>query len=214
LARIDFSDIYKLKGIVRHKTPKGERYVMSPADLNMRLGDVQGFLQAVRLDSTHYGENAYPLFSMMSNLGFRISEMISLTRESFADLESNIIRIRRGKKGKGKERDSSADFVWVGNKEKEFYRTSLRKLPNRERLFDFTPRTAQYLFGFYLRQGGVRLVFSTHALRRFVGYRIQSLRYGEALVRIRLGHNLRAEDHYMRNPDFVIKAMDELEVMR
>lgn len=200
--------------------PKGVgRREKNDVELQITEAEVQRLLRACQSDNTVNGQRAYALFAMKANLGLRISEMLSLTKDNFRDLESNIVhiwRLKKSKKRRGRartKRDHSRDSLWVGHKEKQFLKNTLSGLLDRGRLFPFGARMAQYFFAHYLRVAGLRPILTPHSLRRFAATRIMLLRYGEAPMRARLGHAKRAEDRYVSGPDAIIKIMDCLEVI-
>lgn len=199
--------------------PKGTgRRQKNDSELHMSEDEVRRFLQACKQDPGINGQRAYAMFAMNAHLGLRISELVSLTKDNFRDLDSNVVHVYRRKKRKKKrgfrsERDQSRDFMWVSHKEKKFLKRILSGLNDRGLLFPIGSRMAQYLFAHYLRAGGLRPILTPHALRRFIAVRIMLLGHGEAPVRVRLGHRKRTEDHYLSGPDAIISIMEKLEVI-
>jgi len=179
-------DIFKAKG-----TPvfRGEKEF---TDLSPAVDEVKELLASCRNERGYYGPVAYRLFTFMANIGLRISEVISIERESFHYLKAShsfsVMRLKKKKPFQGS--------VVVCPKEEELIAEILSG-SGGERLFPFTARTAQYIFAHYAKQAGIRPWLSTHSLRRFCAQQILDSTESILLVKIRLGHSMDMTERYL-----------------
>lgn len=195
------SSIYRSKGL---GTPAKRMGI----DRNMTAPQVQALLDAAKADTSANGLRAYPLFTILANFGPRISEALDLTAEDFRNLASESFFDIRRKKKRGK---TDMNFMWVNGEERQVLRQMiLPRLPKTGTLFGFGVRTAQCLFGHFLQLAELRMVFSPHALRRFVAGQMAGAGIPEWIISLRLGHTLDTTQGYIANPTAEV-VLPELE---
>lgn len=158
---------------------------------------VLSVLEAMKKDPSIYGQRAYPFFTILGNFGIRVSEAADLNAKDFAPLDREHFFDVRRKKKRG---DSNMNFVWVNEAEAKLLKRLMAHLPQRGRLFPYSVRYYQHLFGFYCERAGLRNIYSPHALRRFVSSDMRDAGVVDWVISYRLGHSMSVEMRYRARP--------------
>lgn len=200
----------------------GQREKLIP-DLFMQRHEIEAMSKAIHSDSSLYSKRFYPLFFILANFGLRISEAVKLVQNDFRDLASGFFHVERAKKkkksakrGKGKKDRQSRqimNFVYVNEEEIEALREILSGVKT-ERIFPFSVRMAQLLFGRYLKLAGLRMIYTPHCIRRFVASEMDDLGINNVAIKARLGHALDSTELYLANPQKMSKQIVKWRVIR
>lgn len=196
-------------------TPKGEgQHEKSLIDLFMKRAEVEAMAEAIRRDRSVEGERFRFLFFVLVNFGVRISEAAQLRRSNFAEISSNIVRVHRLKKrresasGFRRQSRSIMDFILINDRERKCLARLLEQL-HGDKIFPFTVRTGQLLFGHFLRVAGLRSVYTPHCLRRFVQSEMDEAGIAPVASKARLGHALDTNELYKASPDRLAKEIEK-----
>lgn len=141
------------------RSAKGHK--KSSQDKFMSRDEAKALLVAASNDDRRYGQDAWCLFALAVNFGFRCSEGIDLEREDFKTLPMGYFRVRTLKR-----RGVIEDRVIVDPAHAELARDILSyRTQMADKLFPFSSRMARYLFAFYAEKAGLSRNVSFHALR-------------------------------------------------
>jgi len=181
----------------------------------MSREEVEAMAKAIRSDDSNYSKVFYPLFFILANFGLRISEAVFMVKEDFKDLASGYFHVHRAKKERFRKAEAKSgrrdrriqDFAYVSVHCRKVLGRLLSETKG-DRLFSFSIRSAQLMFGFYLKKAGLRSILTPHSLRRFVITEMDDIGMSTVAQKIQVGHVLDTTDLYKANP---IKIMREVE---
>lgn len=194
--------------------PKGEgQHEKRLPDLFMRRAEVEALAKAISTDDSMYRDRFRPLFFIMANFGLRISEAKVLEKSDFRELSSSMFHVerlkkRRGQPNKGHHSRSMMDFVYVNARERELLEELIAELPS-PKIFPYSVRMGQMLFGYYLRKAELRSVFTPHCLRRFVQVEMDELGIPDVVSKARIGHTLTTTELYKASPDRMLREIEK-----